>query len=231
MPNEFVQSRLEGVQAALMAVHRSGTSMSSASKGTERQTFINDFLQNVLPATFRFGSGDATDVAGHRSGQLDVVVEYPFSPTLPSVGTASTRLYLAESIAAIVEVKSDVASQWGQALQTAAQLAPLRRSFQATFTFGGRPPSARIPMFVAGYTGWNSIGTVREKLAAVPDIAGVLVIEHGIFISSAEFGGIEVTGPWSLWGLIACLHYITNSLRAAATDPRDYFSPPTAMKT
>ena len=72
--------------------------MSAASKGAERQAFIESFLTNVLPPTFRFGSGDATDAAGHRSGQLDVVVEYPFSPSLPSFGGPGvTRLYLAES--------------------------------------------------------------------------------------------------------------------------------------
>jgi hypothetical protein len=37
------------------------------------------------------------------------VVEFPFSPTLPSVGsTPATRLYLAEGVAAVIEVKGSV---------------------------------------------------------------------------------------------------------------------------
>ena len=49
-----------------------------------------------LPPIYRFGTGDATDSTGNKSGQLDVVVEYPFSPSLPVVGTGQSRLYLAE---------------------------------------------------------------------------------------------------------------------------------------
>jgi hypothetical protein len=137
MPNQFVLQRLAGIQQVLMGVHRSGAPMSAASRGTERQTFVESFLANVLPPIYRFGSGDATDAAGHRSGQLDVVVEYPFSPSLPSFGgIPTTRLYLAESVAAVVEVKSNIAAQWDEARHTAAQLAPLRRSFKSVMTFG-----------------------------------------------------------------------------------------------
>jgi hypothetical protein len=108
-------------------------------------------LVSASRPTFRFGSGDATDVAGHRSGQLDVVVEYPFSPTLPAVGSGErTRLYLAESVAAVVEVKSNAAIQWEEVRRTATQLAPLRRTFGAAMVFGSGP-SKSIPLFVAGY--------------------------------------------------------------------------------
>lgn len=86
MPNQLVLQRPAGIQNILMGVHRSGAPMSAASKGAERQAFIERFLANVLPPTFRFGSGDATDAVGHHSGQLDVVVEYPFAPSLPSFG-------------------------------------------------------------------------------------------------------------------------------------------------
>src|ERR1700674_4880270 len=105
--------------------------MSSATKGVERQTFIDSFLREVFPTPFRFGSGDATDASGAKSGQLDVVIEYPFSPSLPIVGSAITRLYLAESIAAVVEVKSNVEQQWTEAVATANALRPITRTFGA----------------------------------------------------------------------------------------------------
>ncbi len=222
MPNQFVLERLTGIQQILTGVHRAGAQMSAASKGAERQAFIESFLANVLPPTFRFGNGDATDTAGHRSGQLDVVVEYPFSPSLPSFGGAGvTRLYLAESVAAVVEVKSNVAGQWGEAQRTAEQLAPLRRTIHAAMTFGPGPPEG-IPLFVAGYTGWATLDAVRRNLEQDANIAGILVIDSGIFVSTAAFGGLQATGPWALWGLISCLHMITNSLQAASTDPVGY---------
>jgi hypothetical protein len=222
MLNQLVAERLQGIQAILMGVHHSSAPLSASSKGGERQAFIHHFLENVLPPTFRFGSGDATDANGHRSGQLDVVIEHPFAPSLPVPAFGGgTRLYLAESVAAVVEVKSNVSVQWDEALYTAAQLAPLRRAFESVVFFG-REPSDQIPLFVAGYIGWKTIETVREKLEKNPDIAGVLVIDPGIFVSTTEYGGVEATGAWSLWGLISTLHRITNGLQAAGTDPLNY---------
>jgi hypothetical protein len=110
MPNAHVLQRLDGIRDQLMAVHKTSIPMSNATKRAEREAFINQFLSKVLPPVYRFGGGDATDAAGHRSGQLDVVVEYPFGPTLPSVA-GETRLYLAESVAAVIEVKSSLPAQ------------------------------------------------------------------------------------------------------------------------
>jgi len=158
MPNLHVQARLEGIQKILNGAYHANSTMSSASKGAERAAFIDEFLSKVLPSPYRFGTGDATDRNGKRSGQLDVVVEYPFIPSLPIVGTGTSRLYLAESVAAVVEVKSDVAAQWSEVVHTARQLEPLQRQFGAdryerlndpTFlAYGGREYDAfRIEAF------------------------------------------------------------------------------------
>ena len=223
MPNTHVQQRLAGIQSILIGVHQAGSTLSTSSRGQERQEFIDAFLANVLPPIYRFGTGDATDTAGRRSGQLDVVVEYPISPSLPAFGGASaTRLYLAESIAAVVEVKSNVSAQWQQAQRTAAQLAPLRRKIGAEMVMGGFAPGERIPLFVTGYTGWKNVESVKEALEQAPDIAGILVVDSGIFVSSAAYGSMTATGPWALWGLISILHLVTNALQAASTNPFAY---------
>jgi len=195
--------------------------MSAATSGEERASFIDSFLANVLPPIYRFGSGDCTDAAGSRSGQLDVVVEYPFAPSLPSVAGSPTRLYLAEGVAAVVEVKSNIAVQWQQARETAAKLAPLRRQFGSTMSMG-HAPTDEIPLFVAGYTGWKNMSTLQENLARTPNIAGALVIDSGLFACKPEFGGVVASGPWALWGLIATLHVVTSGLQAASTDPGSY---------
>src|SRR4051794_13307706 len=164
--------------------------LSPSSSGLDGSSAASNFLSRVLPPVFRFGSGDATDVNGNRSGQLDVVIEYPFAPTLPAFA-GETRLYLAEGVAAVVEVKSNAANQWHEVEHTAAQLAPLRRSFWAISSMGFEPPE-NIPLFVAGYTGWKTVEPIREKLKQNSDIAGVLVIDSGIFVSSADYDGLVV---------------------------------------
>jgi hypothetical protein len=224
MPNNHVIDRLAGIQQILNGVHAASSSMSAASRGHERQAFIDSFLANVLPPVYRFGTGDATDTAGNRSGQLDVVVEYPFSPTLPSAGGAgATRLYLAEGVAAVIEVKSNAMNQWGEAVRTANVLAPLTRNFSAAMVFGasGRPPTT-IPLFVVGYTGWRTADTMKAQLAANPNVAGILIIDAGLFVTNQVYGSMVATGPVSLWGLIVALHRITNSLANASTNPVAY---------
>lgn len=219
MPNAHVLQRLTGLQTILNGVHQSGVSMSSASKGEERATFVDQFLSKVLPPIYRFGSGDATDVTGKRSGQLDVVVEFPFAPSLPVVGAGQTRLYLAESVAAVIEVKSNLAGQWSEASKTGDDLAPLARQFGNSMSYGG-PPPPRIPLYVVGYTGWAKLQTLEQHLAASPNVDGALIIDAGIYLSKS---GLSVAGsPLALWGLICDLHRITNSLQSANTDPTLY---------
>jgi len=221
MPNQNVIQRLTGIQTILNGVYQSNVSLSSSTKGKERESFVDEFLSKVLPPIYRFGTGDVTDIAGNKSGQLDVVVEYPFSPSLPSVGTGQSRLYLAESVAAVIEVKSDVSTQWNQACHTASQLAPVTRNFGASITMGENP-SPEIPLFIVAYTGWNQVATIQKNLSAAPNIAGVLVIDPGVFVSSPQYGDLQATGALALWSLICCLHKITNSLHAVSTKPIDY---------
>jgi hypothetical protein len=221
MPNEHILQRLTGLQAILNGVHQSGNTMSYSSRGSERDGFINEFLAQVMPPIYRFGTGDVTDIEGNRSGQLDVVVEYPFLPSLP-IRTGSQRLYLAESVAAVIEVKSNMAAQWDEAVNTASQLATVQRRFRNMTIVAGCFPLPTIPLFVVGYKGWRNIETIKHHVDADPSIAGALAIEPGLFYSKPPYGGITADGPWSLWGLISNLHRIASGLESAPTDPATY---------
>lgn len=211
MPNQYLTQRLKGVQTILNGVHQSGASMSSATKGQERDSFINKFLKEVMPPIYRFGTGDATDAAGRRSGQLDIVVEYPFAPSLPDV-QGSSRLYLAENAAAVIEVKSDLSNQWSEAVTTANKLAALDRNLNTIMTIGEGPPD-KAPLFAVGYTGWKNLATLKTHLQGNPNIMGALVIDSGLYASSlgTEFDGSEL----ALWGLVTDLHQVTTSLGSA----------------
>lgn len=87
-------------------------------------------MSKVLPLPYRFGTGDITDTESRKSGQADLVVEYPFLPSVPSIG-GDLRLYLAESVAAVVEVKSDISGQWQEATQTARHVKVLKRELRS----------------------------------------------------------------------------------------------------
>ena len=216
MPNQHILQRLAGIQQILNGVHQSGAGMSSASKGTERAGFIDQFLSQVLTPQFRFGDGDATDLNGQRSGQLEVVIEYPWVPSLPIVGSSKPRLYIAEGIASVIEVKSNISTQWQEVLSTANKLAPLKRQYGAGVVTGANPLD-RVPIFAVGYVGWKDIQTLQKHLSDGP-VDGILVIDPGLFVSSNFFGGMQATGPWALWALISCIHQTTSVLSSRATD-------------
>ncbi len=222
--NQYLHARLKGIQQILMGAHSAGELGSSASKGADREFFVNMFLKNVLPPQFRFGSGDITDLAGRTSGQLDLVVEFPIWPSLQVPGGGS-RLYFAEGVAAVIEVKSDLAAQWGEVERTSRKLARLRRLFGSTH--GGAPWS--VPVFAVGYTGWKDIETLR-KYVSQRVVDGILIIENGLF---AWDGRVTQTvtifdaaqGPWALWAFITAILRVTSTLKHTSTDPGLYARP------
>ena len=116
-----------------MAHHRASTKLPNASKGLERETLVREFLSRVFPYPYRFGSGAVTDASGRISGQLDVVVEFPFFPSFPTPG-GDQRLYLAESVAYVIEVKSNLSSQGKQVEETAEKLRRLNRRWRSHTT-------------------------------------------------------------------------------------------------
>ena len=222
MPVQAIYDRLLGIQKMLVGVHAASDPLSSNSKGVEREAFINGFLREVMPAIYRFGSGDVVDLNGNKSGQLDVVVEYPFAPSLP-ITHSTPRLYLAEGVAAVIEVKSDLCKQWNEVLRTAKGLEPLTQDQSGARSIFGDAPPNQIPLLAVGYTGWKTLDSLRQHLADSKNLAAVLVIDAGVFASRGEYGGnVAWDSPLALWGLICCLYRAISHVQATQTDPFRY---------
>lgn len=219
--NLYLEQRLAGIQQQLMGGYQSSGATSTAMRGSEREIFIDEFLSRIFPTPFRFGTGDVTDANGHKSGQLDVVVEYPFAPSIPPIG-ADSRLYLAEAVAAVIEVKSDLASQWDEVTKTAQKLSQVSRNFSTSIKMRGQHSAReRLPLFAVGYHGWKKIETVRSHLGNGVD--GILIINEGLFAATSHYRDYTCTHiARSLWGLVYCIHVETNSLAAATSDIAQY---------
>lgn len=234
MPSDEFSTRLAGVWRSLIALHAGGAAMSSASSGREREQFVDEFLRKVLPPAYRIGSGDVIDSFGQKTGQQDVVVEFSFLPTLPAIA-GKERLYLAEGVAALVEVKSNLAKDWADVKRRASAIRNLRRIFRVPgFTPYGPPPE-RIPYFAVGYSGWKSIETVQEKCQE-GFVDAILIIDHGLFCTRSDFFPDKFytpDGKWNirgffakeegaLWGLVCCVHYATLSIVMNSFSPLLY---------
>ncbi|MFH1235453.1 MAG: DUF6602 domain-containing protein [Parcubacteria group bacterium] len=123
-----IKNRLEAIRNILIGSFDGGSVMSNSTKGNERELFARAFLGQVFPPNFRFASGDITDTHRQCSGQVDIVVEFPSSISFPMYPEAP-RLYLAEGVAVVIEVKSDVESQWEQVKTKAEKVKLIRRKF------------------------------------------------------------------------------------------------------
>lgn len=201
--------KLESIRRTLMSEHR-GTSVSpSASKGADREMFVKGYLAEVFPLIFRFGSGCIIDSKGGRSGQVDVVMENPYLPSLPSLMPGSDRMYFAEGVTAAIEVKSNLSSQLGEAVSTTDQVAALSREVLGCSGVG--LPAEKIMCIAVGYEGCAKLETARGWIDTHASLDAVLVLDSSIFISRdyAYRGMIwpkmEVAGDGAMWAFIKYL--------------------------
>jgi hypothetical protein len=123
-----------------------------------------------------------------------VIVEWPFFASFPAP-LGINRLYLAESTAFVIEVKSNLSSQWGEVESTARQLHPLRRLWKAhialnpagtDFDFRGPSEPSRIAFVAVGFSGYQTGEKLKLKLRGTPEEArpdAALVVESGAYAS------------------------------------------------
>jgi hypothetical protein len=218
--NTLLSSRLEAIRDALVAHHRGGHGLPNETIGQEREFLLNEYLREVLPSIYRFGSGVIVDHGGGSTGALDVVVELPFAPNFPMPGGGKQRLYLCESVAAVLEVKSDLYKQWEQATATVQRVKRLKRDLrQASRVLlqSSPDPVPRIdvgedlPCYVIAYTGHKTAQALEQLLSNTdtrsrPD--GVLVIESGAFVGHSG----KAEGAGGMFGLITDLIAQTNAV-------------------
>src|SRR5436190_21076823 len=218
-PNPHLVSRLKAIQDALMAQHRGGQGLSSAVSGNERETFLREFLQKLFPAHRRFSTGVITDSAHRMSGQVDIAVEYGFIPSFPMPST-DDRLLLAESVAMVIEVKSDIVAQWDQVRRTLSKVKPLQRTLNPFMVLGSNP-GLTIPCVAGGYKGNSTVEQLQNRLAATPPDERP---DYALVINSGCFTGPDISadGPFGLYALCLAINAELTRLAVAAPDLVSY---------
>src|SRR6188508_2253056 len=146
MPNQAVMTRLTAIQAILTAAYGGGREMADSSAGSEREAFVNLVLGNVIGPPFRVGTGEITDPSGAQSGQLDIVIEYGSSLSFPLLRGDASRLYLAEGVCAVIEVKSDIAASWDKLIAKARMVRRLSHDCGVVVGAGNLVPE-HVPFF------------------------------------------------------------------------------------
>lgn len=168
-----LSSRIQGIRSILMGHHSAGQGMASATIGSEREFLIREFLSKVLPPQFRFGSGVIIDSYGKKTGQVDGVVEWPFLPSFPTP-SADQRLYLAESVAFVIEVKSHLSEKWPEVLAKSKEVLELRRKLGTMMQAKpggfslGVPRDSSIPLVAIGYKGYATSESLKRAVLGAP---------------------------------------------------------------
>jgi hypothetical protein len=222
----LVENRLEAIREQLIAGHRAGIGMSSATKGKEREGFVSGFLELVFPQSFRFGTGDVVDQSGQRSGEVDIVVEFPFGPSFPALG-GGPRLYPAEGVAAVIEVKSDLSSQRAEVVSSASRVKALAPQHKPLVVVGRGVPK-KVPYFAVGYAGWQTdAGPVGLAQTGVVDC--VYEINAGRCTAAGDFvgaGQIAVyDGPTALVVFVELVRLSLSRLLMADASLLPYLQP------
>lgn len=225
----MLKSHMDAVETSL--VHTSkipSNSGHSLHKGTPREAFIRDFLENHFSSNIAIGSGeiiDATSLPNTQRNQFDIVLYKRNYPKL-SFG-ANIDGFLIESVVATIEVKSTLDSAGiEQAIRAANASKSLTPSNAVSMFSGWIPP--KVLNFVVAYDGPANMQTVHSWITnahqklGIPlpiwnstnklSVAGTAL--DGVFILHKGFVKLDNT-PLS-FGAAAnsagCTHVVSNSL-------------------
>lgn len=202
------EKKLANIHRNLMEAHRDSAGYAPSIIGAEREIVQRNLLSLVLPTGYRMGTGTILDEHGDDSGQVDAVIEQPFSISFP-VSSESNRLYLASTVCAAFEIKSDLNSQRTDAL---AKIRKIKSLHRVRVNSGEHHlyDNVSIPAFVIGYKGPGSEEKLEELFVNPRDRFypnGVLVVESELFYGRSAGGDWRIAkgkAP-SILAFLACV--------------------------
>lgn len=164
----FVDLHLERIKERLVAQGQEARSFgSNLNKGSAREAFVRDFLEQSTSDFWGIGSGEiiSRNDDGERN-QLDVIVHNRRYPTLSS--TAGVDLFFPESVSAFVEVKTQLQkrhletfAETSRRIKASVRISP--QQINTTALIKNPRPYA----FLFAYGGPRRIKTVQRWLAEI----------------------------------------------------------------
>jgi hypothetical protein len=137
-------------------------------KGTPREAFIREFLEDHLNKKVSVGTGEIIDHTSEPNpktprNQFDLVIFDNNYPKLNFGGGIDA--FLAESVVATIEVKSTLTREGiQQAVQAATYAKSLNRSTEQSFEAGFIPPT--ILNYLVAYAGPAKVETIHDWIQA-----------------------------------------------------------------
>jgi hypothetical protein len=127
----------------------------------------------------------------------------------------------------VIEVKSNLSTQWAQVRQTTQQAKSLIKHIR-DLDENGRCEVTRIPVYAVGFRGWANLSSLKqhwEETANDDRPDAVLMIENAAFVSA----DIQAEAGAALVAFIAHLDQTIRRHTAIQTNLFRYMGPPTLM--
>ncbi len=200
----FLEDQMKNIQKILMNSYETGKNQPNSIKGMDREIFIGRFLRKILPKSVNISSGMIIDRDENVTGQLDLIIGHSNSFSIPNL-ISDNRIYLSESVISMIEVKSNLQTQWKQMKNTIKKVKNLSAHF-TRMRINGEDFFTRIPCYAVGYTGFSNILNLQEYLQKTdenerPD--GVLIIDKSLYIGKKNNSNIFCPNSDSPRGLIS----------------------------
>lgn len=208
MPNigstNMLVEHFAAVERQLLATsHIVDNSGHNIHKGTPREAFVSEFLRHHLGSRWGIGTGEIIDRnsrAGESRNQIDIVVFRQDHPRLDFGGSISA--FLAESVVAVIEVKSTLSRADVLAcIEKGKRLKGLDRQFfgrSAQFANTIRLPT--ILSYMVAYKGPRNFNIIADWIVSCHEEAAVALpnlppeIERRSLVNSPALDGIFVLG-------------------------------------
>lgn len=200
-----------------MEAHRDSIGYAPSISGAEREIIQKKLLSLILPLGYRIGTGTIMDSHGNDSGQVDAVIEQPFSISFP-ISSENNRLYIASTVCAAFEIKSNLTTQRTDALDKVRKIKSLHRievKKGEVYSYD----DVNIPTFLIGYKGPKTEKKLENLFVQPRDRFypnGILVIESERFYGRSAGGGWRIAqgkAP-SILAFLAC---VLDSIRYAGS--------------
>ncbi len=177
--NGVIKARLEGLIAQ---IEESKQVSHASTKGTLREKYLIDFLQNILPQNYTVTGGFICDVLGKISPQIDLILSD--TSTIPSIAfTGDVSLIPIEAAIGIVEVKSTLKKEDYNQLKKQSDAI---RSMRPCTEFSPEQTIFGIRMFVFAYESELSIDSIKDWFKQVQELFGVCIIGKTFIYKSPQ---------------------------------------------
>lgn len=164
----MIKSHMDARENALIAISKiPANSGHSLHKGTPREAFIKEFLEQHLPENIAIGTGEIIDADSKpnvQRNQFDLILYKKNYPKLDFGG--GIKAFLVESVIATIEIKSTLTEKdMKQSISAAKNAKSLTKNTSRSFSTGYIPPS--ILCFVIAYDGPSNMSTVYKWIPKI----------------------------------------------------------------